>query len=61
MKKILLDFAKRMLSREFILLIAATCMLVFGFIPAEIWLTCALAFIGVRTLLKYKEIVGAKQ
>ena len=58
MKGILLSFVEKVLSREFVVLMAATGLLCFQFLTAEIWLTCALAFIGARTLLKYKELNG---
>lgn len=60
MKGILINFVERLLSREFVLLIAATALLCFKFLTPEIWLTCALAFISARTLLKFRAIDGGQ-
>ena len=60
MKEILKKFTEKVLSREFMVMIAATILLAYKLITSEIWLTCAMSFIGVRTLLKYKEIERAK-
>jgi hypothetical protein len=55
MSDMITDFIERLLSREFIVFVIATVLLVKGFLTADLWLYCGLGFMGLRTVQKTKQ------